>query len=193
MINNHKLMGENILKYSNAEAISLINKNRFIWGNVKPDCVPKYKRIRHYFDESIDMVINKILYLSSLTIYDVHYGMSMAKFSEELGVICHFLCDYFCAPHYYRWECTSTRIMKDHMLYEKRLAKKTKTFIPGGILTAKISPNVTKDFLIDLQKEYENVIDYNNDLTFAYYVCDSILNMILNNVLTNGSRIKKVI
>mgnify|MGYP003106009234 FL=1 len=189
MINNHKLMGENILKYSNAGAISLINKNRFIWGNVKPDCVPQYKRIRHYFDESIDMVINKILYLSSLTIYDVHYGMSMAKFSEELGVICHFLCDYFCAPHHYRWECTSTKIMKDHMLYEKRLAKKTKTFIPGGILIA----NVTKDFLIDLQKEYENVIGFNNDLTFAYYVCDSILNMILNNVLTNESRIKKVI
>ena len=193
MINNHKLMGENILKYSNAGAISLINKNRFIWGNVKPDCVPQYKRIRHYFDESIDMVINKILYLSSLTIYDVHYGMSMAKFSEELGVICHFLCDYFCAPHYHRWECTSTKIMKDHMLYEKRLAKKTKTFIPGGILIAKINPNATKDFLIDLQKEYENVIDFNNDLTFAYYVCDSILNMILNNVLTNESRIKKVI
>ena len=193
MINNHKLMGENILKYSNAGAISLINKNRFIWGNVKPDCVPQYKRIRHYFDESIDMVINKILYLSSLTIYDVHYGMSMAKFSEELGVICHFLCDYFCAPHHYRWECTSTKIMKDHMLYEKRLAKKTKTFIPGGRLIAKINPNATKDFLIDLQKEYENVIDFNNDLTFAYYVCDSILNMILNNVLTNESRIKKVI
>ena len=95
-------MGGNILKYSNTEAISLINKNRFIWGNVKPDCVPQYKRIRHYFDESIDMVINKILYLSSLTIYDVHYGMTMAKFSEELGVVCHFLCDYFCAPHYYR-------------------------------------------------------------------------------------------
>ena len=79
------------------------------------------------------------------------------------------------------------------MLYEKRLAKKTKTFIPGGILIAKINPNATKDFLIDLQKEYENVIDFNNDLTFAYYVCDSILNMILNNVLTNESRIKKVI
>ena len=79
------------------------------------------------------------------------------------------------------------------MLYEKRLAKKSKTFIPGGILTAKINPNATKDFLIDLQKQYESVIDFNNDLTFAYYVCDSILNMILNNVLTNESKIKKVI
>lgn len=193
MINNHKLMGENILKYSNAEAISLINRNRFIWGNIKPDCVPKYKRIRHYFDESIDMITNKILYLSSLTIYDVYYGITVAKFSEELGVICHFLCDYFCVPHYYRWECTSTKIMKDHMLYEKRLAKKTKTFIPGGILTTKINPNATKDFLINLQKQYDGVIDFNNDLTFSYYVCESILNMILDNVWNNQNKIRKVI
>ena len=193
MINNHRLMGENILKYSNAEAISLINKNRFIWGNVKPDCIPQYKRIRHYFDESIDIIIEKILYLSSLTMYEVHYEMTIAKFSEELGVICHFLCDYFCAPHYYRWECTSTKIMKDHMLYEKRLAKITKTFIPGGILVSKINPSVAKDFLIDLQKQYDGVIDFNHDLTFSYYVCHSILNMILENVLINKNRIKKAI
>lgn len=193
MINNHKMMGENILKYSNAEAISLINKKRFIWGNVKPDCSPQYKRIRHYFDESVDIIIEKIIYLSSLTMYEVHYEMTIAKFSEELGVICHFLCDYFCAPHYYRWECTSTKIMKDHMLYEKKLAKITKTFIPGGILVSEIEPIKVKDFLIDLQKQYDGVVDFHNDLTFSYYVCDSILNMILENVLINENKIKKAI
>lgn len=193
LINNHKLMGENIIKYSNVDGISLINKNRFIWGNIKPDCVPQYKSIRHYFDESIDMIINKILYLSSLTINDIYYGISMAKFSEELGVICHFLCDYFCVPHHYRWECTSTKIMKDHMLYETRLAKKSKIFIPGSILTTKINSDDAKDFLIQLQKQYENVIDFSNDLTFSYYVCDSILNMILDNVVSKPTRIKHAI
>eukprot|EP00831_Metopus_contortus_P027022 TRINITY_DN22833_c0_g1_i7.p1 TRINITY_DN22833_c0_g1~~TRINITY_DN22833_c0_g1_i7.p1 ORF type:complete len:178 (-),score=25.06 TRINITY_DN22833_c0_g1_i7:69-602(-) len=127
IINNHKLMGENILKYSKCEVISLINKNRFIWGNVKPDCVLKYKRMKHYFDESVDIIVDKIIHLSSLSIDDVYYTMTLAKFSEELGVVCHFLCDYFCAPHYYRWHCTTTKVMKKHMIYEKKLAKRTKS------------------------------------------------------------------
>lgn len=193
MINNHMLMGENILKYSSCKSKGIINKKRFIWGNVKPDCALKYKKIRHYYDESIDIVIEKILYLSSLTLDEVHYSVTVAKFSEELGVICHFLCDFFCAPHYYRWECKSTKVMKDHMLYEKRLAKRTKTFIPSRKYERSIDEDNLKLFLEKLQFEYKGVISYNNDLSFAYYVCESVINMIMKKVLKNKKEIKNAI
>ena len=193
MINTHKVMGENIIKYANSKSIYLINNSRFIWGNMKPDCVPKYTFMKHYFDESIDMVVDKITYLSSLTLEDVYYKMTIGKFSEELGVVCHFLCDYFCAPHYYRWEFKSTSAVKHHMMYEKKLAKIAKKFRPTGIINTNIESKNIKEFILQLQKQYDGIVNHNNDLTFSYYVCDSIVNMILNNVFVNDNRISNVI
>ena len=185
MINTHRTMGENILKYTNSKSIYLINKKRFIWGNIKPDCTPKYKVKKHYYDESIDMVVEKIIYLSSLTLEDVYYDMKIKKFSEELGVICHFLCDFFCAPHYYRWEFKSTNAVKQHMMYEQKLAKLCKNFTPSKIINTNINKKNVKEFIEELQKQYSGIVNYYNDLTFSYYVCDSIINMILNNVFNN--------
>ena len=121
MMNTHRIIGENIIKYANSKSIYLVSRKNFIWGNIKPDCTPKYKRMKHYYNESIDMVIEKIQYLSTLRLEDVYYKINIGKFSEELGVICHFLCDFFCAPHYYRWEFKSTKAVKHHMLYEQKL------------------------------------------------------------------------
>jgi hypothetical protein len=193
MMNTHKVMAENIIKRANTKSVYLINSKRFIWGNVKPDCTPKYKFMKHYFDESIDMVVEKIINLSSLTLEDVYYNMTIGKFSEELGVICHFLCDFFCAPHYYRWEFKSTSAVKHHMLYEKKLAKLAKDFKSAGIINTNIDPKNTKEFILQLQKQYDGMMDYYNDLTFSYYVCDSILNMILENVFLNNNKVSTAI
>jgi len=193
MMNTHKTMGENIIKYANTKSVYLINNKRFVWGNVKPDCAPKYKFKKHYYDESIDMIVEKIIYLSSLTLEDVNYNMTVGKFSEELGVVCHFLCDFFCAPHYYRWEFKSTSAVKQHMMYENNLAKLAKNFKPTGIINTNIEPNDIKDFIVQLQKQYDGILDYENDLTFSYYVCDSVLNMILENVFLNDNKVSKAI
>lgn len=193
MINTHKAMGENIIKYANTKSIYLINDKRFLWGNIKPDCTPKYKFKKHYFDESIDMIVEKITHLSSLTLEDVYYDMTVGKFSEELGVVCHFLCDFFCAPHYYRWEFKSTSAVKHHMLYENKLSKLAKNFKPTGIIYTNIESSNIREFILQLQKQYDGTLDYYNDLTFSYYVCDSVLNMILNNVFLNNSKVNKAI
>lgn len=185
MINTHRLIGDNILKYTNSKSIYLINKKRFIWGNIKPDCVPKYKMQKHYYDESIDMIVDKIRYLSSLTLEDVYYNVKISKFSEELGVVCHFLCDFFCAPHYYRWEFKSTNAVKQHMMYEQKLAKLCKKFKPTKIINTNINKDNVKEFIEELQNQYNGIVDYYNDLTFSYYVCDSVVNMILNDVFNN--------
>ncbi|MDR3596539.1 zinc dependent phospholipase C family protein [Clostridium sp.] len=193
MMNTHKIMAENILKHANTKSVYLINNKRFIWGNVKPDCAPKYKFKKHYFDESIDMIVDKIINLSSLTLEDIYFDMTIGKFSEELGVICHFLCDFFCAPHYYRWEFKSTGAVKKHMIYENKLAKLAKKFKPLGIINTNIKTSDVKDFIMELQIQYDGIVDYHNDLTFSYYVCDSILNFILNNVFLNDNKVNKAI
>lgn len=184
MMNTHRLIGENIIKYTESQNINLINNIRFIWGNVKPDCVLKYKLIKHYYDESIDLVIEKIRYLSSLSSEDIFYDKTIEKFSEELGVVCHFLCDYFCAPHYYRWECKSTSAVKQHMLYEKRLGKIAKTFKPTVLINSNITCENIEEFIKSMQKKYDGIIDHKNDLIFAYYICINVVDLILKNVFS---------
>lgn len=191
MMNTHRIMGENIIKYANSKSIYLVSRKNFIWGNVKPDCTPKYKRMKHYYNESIDMVIEKIQHLSTLKLEDVYYKITIGKFSEELGVICHFLCDFFCAPHYYRWECKTTKAVKHHMLYEQKLAKITKEFKPKPVIDTSITPDNIRDFITHLQEQYDGSLDYEIDLTFAYYVCDSVINMILNCIFTNEFKMDK--
>lgn len=185
MMNTHKTLGENIMKHANSKSIYLLSRKKFIWGNIKPDCTPKYKRMKHYYDESIDMVIENIQYLSSLKLEDIYYKMTIGKFSEELGVICHFLCDFFCAPHYYRWEFKSTKAVKHHMLYEQKLAKLAKEYKPKFVINTTITPENIREFIINLQEQYDGCLDYETDLAFAYYVCDSILDMILNSIFEN--------
>lgn len=111
--------------------------------------------------------------------------MKLGRFSEELGVVCHFLCDFFCAPHYYRWEFKSTNAVKQHMMYEQKLAKLCKTFKPTKIINTNINRENLEEFIEELQKQYDGIVNYNNDLTFAYYVCDSVINMVLNHVFSN--------
>lgn len=53
-------------------------------GNIKPDCVPKYTFMKHYFNESIDMVVDKIIYLSSLTLEDVYYKITIEDLVRNL-------------------------------------------------------------------------------------------------------------
>lgn len=197
MINTHKIMAENISKNANSKSIYLINSKRFVWGNIKPDCTPKYKLKKHYYDESINMIVEKIRSLSSLNLEDVYYNMSIGKFSEELGVICHFLCDFFCAPHYYRWEFKSTTAIKEHMKYEQQLAKLAKEFKPSNIINTNLNIENIESFIVDMKGQYDGMLDYKNDLIFSYYICNSVLNMVLddvfNNRFANNQIIKKTV
>lgn len=185
LMNTHKMLAENFIKNIDEDKVFLINESQFIWGNIKPDCVSKYKLKKHYLDESFEMVIKKIEFLSSLTLQDIYTKYSPKKFNQELGVVCHFLCDFFCVPHNKRWEFKNPNYMKDHILYEKDLAKVAKEFKISKDINSHLSSEEITDYIMKLQDEYEGKIDYKHDLTFAYYICDSIINMILEEVILN--------
>ncbi|MGL5244511.1 MAG: zinc dependent phospholipase C family protein, partial [Sarcina sp.] len=130
LVNTHILIGQNVLKNIDSKKSIIISDKNFLYGSIKPDMVSKYKLKKHYLDESYDMVIKKINYLSSLNLDDMNKRFSMSKFSQELGVICHFLCDFFCVPHSERWEFKHS--MNRHIKYEKELAIVAKEYMPKG-------------------------------------------------------------
>ena len=98
MMNTHKFLAHQFINNIEEDKLFIINDGHFIWGNLKPDSVSKYKFKKHYIDESFEMITNKIKLLSSMTLDDIYKRYSINKFNQELGVVCHFLCDYFYMP-----------------------------------------------------------------------------------------------
>ena len=56
LMNTHILIAQNILR--DVDVDFKISDKNFIYGNVKPDMVSKYKLKKHYLDESFDMLVS---------------------------------------------------------------------------------------------------------------------------------------
>lgn len=186
MMNNHKMIADYILNNMREDRLHLINRKRFIWGNIKPDCASRYKFKKHYYDESIDMILEMIDRLSSLTVTDIMNDSSVGKFSGVLGVVCHFLTDYYCLPHYERWEFKNS--MKPHVLYERELSKVSKNYEINVIKNNRLNRGNVKQFIEETLELYRFEESYENDLNFAYYVCTNVVNMIIESVVANEQR-----
>ncbi|MGL4739564.1 MAG: zinc dependent phospholipase C family protein [Sarcina sp.] len=185
MANTHLAIARHL--YYNLGGIEqdLISYNNFLYGNIKPDMVSKYKLKKHYMDESFTMVIDKIKALSSLSDNELNKSTATIRFSQELGVICHFLCDFFCIPHSERWEFKHS--MNKHVKYEKELAAYAKTFnLPSDSTKVFGYYNIT-EFILKNHRMYKKANSYENDLMFATYVCASVIHYIVDSIKFNSS------
>lgn len=181
LMNTHILIAQNILKDTKVD-FKISNKN-FIYGNIKPDMVSKYKLKKHYLDESFDMVVDKIKKLASLSMHDFKKKFSVSRFSQELGVICHFICDFFCIPHSKRWEFKHS--MNRHVKYEKELASFAKTYTPLKDYSKIYGKVSVETFLEETHKLYRKKESYENDMKYAYFACKSIVKYISDSIYKN--------
>jgi len=67
-MNTHFTIARSILENMDDNKSFFLSDKNFIYGNIKPDAFSKYKLKKHYMEESLDMVIEKIKNLSSLTL-----------------------------------------------------------------------------------------------------------------------------
>ena len=184
-INTHLLIANSIINNINNKNSFFINEKSFLYGNIKPDLPSKYYLQKHYLDESLDMIISKVKYLCSLSLDSLHKNFSVNSFNQELGVICHFLCDFFCVPHSYRWEFKHS--MKEHLQYETELSLIAKNTALLSFKGDAITHDRIEDFFTDMYKQYVNEQNHENDLRFSTYVCNSVVNYILDSILKNST------
>lgn len=126
LTNTHILIGQRV--HDNVQKLLNIrlNKNNFIYGNIKPDLVYRLSSKPHCMKGSLYFVIDEMNRLLSTD------GMDLEQFSMDLGVITHFLSDFFCSPHYHRYEQFNGIIR--HMNYEYKLHKDFKRLERYGLL-----------------------------------------------------------
>lgn len=184
-INTHKLIAKSIIDNIDEYKNFFIEENNFIYGNIKPDLPSKYFMQKHYMKESYDMIMYKVNYLCSLNLNCLSMYFSVGSLSQELGVICHFLCDFLCVPHSNRWEFKHS--MKKHISYETELNSIAKETNLRQFKGENINYNCFEDFFKDIYNEYQKILDHKNDLFFSTYVCNSVINYILDSILKNST------
>ncbi|PLS19766.1 hypothetical protein CVD28_03935 [Bacillus sp. M6-12] len=160
-------------------------KSTFTWSNMKPDFVPSLAVKKHYIDESFPFVIEEILSLMKTPMEDLLNKRTKKVFEAKLGVICHFVSDFFCVPHNQRWEFKHSMI--PHVKYETKLEGITKDIsMIDTMLTPTIQTYSRESislFLRELLDEYEQKKDYERDLLYSVNVCTAVSTFIIQAVL----------
>ena len=186
ILNTHLTISNALIENLDSSKSFFISEKNFIYGNIKPDMTSKYVLHKHYLKESFDMIIGKIKSLCKLSLDFIEKYFSISKFSQELGVICHFLCDFFCVPHSQRWEFSHS--FKKHVIYEKDLQSIAKDTNFKTLEKASIHHIGVEEFFNKLYKEYVKKQASENDLFFSTYMCNRVVDYILNCILDNTVR-----
>lgn len=94
----------------------------FYIGSIWPDCRPSFVTTPHKFDITYNQIEMKLSQFVSN--YDTERGMDM-RHCARLGVIIHYIADYFTFPHNNHYEGN----VKDHCYYERDLKHELKAYL----------------------------------------------------------------
>lgn len=97
-------------------------KKAFLIGNILPDCLPSFLTTRHTITETLDLLQGEIRMIFEN--YHAEKGIT-PYFCRHLGIICHYIADYFTFPHNQGFYGS----VKDHIIYEKELFVKFQQYV----------------------------------------------------------------
>lgn len=150
-------------------------KRAFIVANCRPDYSIRYKKIPHY---KKDMYQNIQAMVRDLAFCDKS-KLNAYLLANRLGVICHYICDFFCYAHTERFEGT----MKDHFQYEAGLNGFIKRYKWRIFKSELVSSDPLEEHVQEIWRQvdlcYEDYINqppsYAADVTFSLKACEKIL------------------
>lgn len=185
-IQTHILIGKCIQEVIQENFHIKLSSNAFVYGNIKPDIDPRMTAISHYKNKSFQVIIEMILSLQKYDLSD--YDKRMKKFSIQLGVINHYLTDFFCFAH----NDLKMNYFISHLLYENKLAKKFHKFNLEEVCNKSINsiknlPDIdVKQYIEFKHNEYiksEPSID--KDICYSIEICSAVSYIIIYNCLNN--------
>lgn len=98
------------------------HRKAFYFGSILPDCMPSFLTRRHTFDDTFYIVRKEIENLVENHSIDNEINR---KFCRKLGVVTHYIADYFTFPHNKNF----TGSLKDHCQYENVLKHQLKEYV----------------------------------------------------------------
>jgi len=116
----HRLIGETIGIVIRQQYPDRLDEKAFQYGCMIPDYYLRFVAIPHYKNKSFEFITGAIQKPRSLpqSIKDKQ------RFSTELGIITHYINDYFCQAHNY----SEYDNFMNHLIYEGKLSNEFKRF-----------------------------------------------------------------
>ncbi len=90
------------------------HKKAFYIGSILPDCVPSFITRKHCIEDTFGILKDEIIKITDD--YDMDKGIT-GYYCRHLGVITHYLADYFTFPHNEIFKGS----LREHCSYEKDL------------------------------------------------------------------------
>lgn len=148
----------------------------FYVGSLLPDCRPSFLTVRHEYDETFDLVEDKIRRLVEDT---EHRPTDSMRYMIDLGQVFHYIADYFTFPHNHHYPGN----LKDHCAYEKYLKLKLRAYIREGDAVfhdeATKKLHTVEDILSYIRKNHqeymENQHSVEEDCEYITRVCSQVL------------------
>lgn len=161
-----------------------------MYGSIKPDIAPRLLKRHHFKPQSLKLICQEI---KDLTEHAYADDPNYIKYiSQEIGVINHFISDFFCVPHNDRQKYKNN--FREHVAYENTLHKMFKNY------KGKIEhPEIPLDSLNPSLDTIENIIEYYhqeyssreesmlNDIKYSISVSSLVSVMIMTNMLHHSS------
>lgn len=170
-----------IIEDENKEFSNIINKKYFLYGNIKPDGIFQSTPSQHKREEALPYILEKIEKLKNC---NLRTQEDIDKFSVALGIVCHFLSDFYCMPHVQRWGDYKglKRILKgiEHIYYEFKISFH-KNEIRQVVSSECYNVESPVRFIEESFKRYEEDMNLSKDVYYATVVCNSIVSYIVKN------------
>ncbi|MTI46925.1 zinc dependent phospholipase C family protein [Sporosalibacterium faouarense] len=164
----HRLMAKVVLDSLENMFNIKLDKGSFTYGNIKPDIDKSSIKQSHTKPDALTFIIEQIDTIESQQNND----MTIKSLSLEIGIINHFLSDFFCSVH--NNDITNILDLFKHLKYEISLHRKFKK-IKSNIKLETLCKDVPDimfgniiDTILAMEKEHlESVGNMEMDIYFA--------------------------
>lgn len=156
------------------------HRKAFYLGSILPDCVPSFITRKHRIDTTFEILKKEIRKLTED--FNPNKGLNR-YYCRHLGVITHYLADYFTYPHNKIFQGN----LREHCSYEKQLTEAVKEYVQ--------SPEAEKvrekngifrtvdeicDFICRMHEEYLRAMkNIREDCRYIVELCHRVVDAIL--------------
>ena len=155
------------------------HKYSFYVGSILPDCVPSFLVRKHTIDDSFDVLKKEFEKLVSH--FDPNKGADR-YFCRHLGVITHYISDYFTFPH----NANYPGKLKDHCIYEEELKHEIRAYVhsPEAVRTRLEGTIHTPEAILEfVQRMHQIYVSMQSavrrDCEFIISLCHTVVDALL--------------
>lgn len=189
---SHISLAKYILESKGMEELNKCKKSFYV-GSILPDCVPSFLTRKHNIEETLDLLKTEISKVTDK--YDVTKGIN-TYFCRHLGMIIHYVADYFTFPHNSIYPGT----MMEHCYYEKELKFAFRKYVKSEqakrnrlLESAYNTPEEIVGFIKSMHDEYLKAIKrISVDCHYIVELCFRVVDAILH-YFENSRRVQVVV